>query len=124
MLEQVRAVGLERGPVVAQELVERRVMLVAHDLGEQLFDRHDEGGSLMMLRWPSTTWVSLSSAFMLSLVRALVTALSTVLAMRWASLALALPACAWSTASSGLHLDGEYQTSRFDMAASWRISSR
>ena len=69
-----------------------------------------------MRRSPSTTVVSLSSAFMLSLVCALATTLSTVDAMCCTSLALLRCASSLSRARPDSTAMCEYQTSRFEMA--------
>ena len=78
----------------------------------------------MMRRSPSTTSVNLSSAFMLSFVRAFSTALVAVATM-WAC-AFEPEVAAWvsSAESTSATSTWEYQTSRFDIVAICRIDSR
>ncbi len=78
----------------------------------------------MMTRSPSTTWVSLSSAFMLSLVRALSMTFVTLAAMRASTFEPDVAAWDSSPASTSATSTWEYHTSRFDMVAIWRIDSR
>ena len=77
------------------------------------------GGSLMMRRWPSTMWVSLSRACMLSRVRALATVASPRLAERRSS-------WVFICSSNGCASRRQYQTSRLVIAATRasRIGSR
>ena len=78
----------------------------------------------MMRRWPSTTVVSLSSAFMLSLVRALAIALVAVAAMCDCAFDPEAPALACRSAMTSDTSTWKYQTSRFDMVAICCIDSR
>ena len=74
LLEQVAPVALQRSPVAAQQRPQPRPSArrgrtpsTSSSIGTI------SGGSLMIRRSPSTTWVSLASACMLSCVRALAT---------------------------------------------------
>ena len=78
----------------------------------------------MKRRSPSTTVHSLSTAFIVSLVRALATTLPAVAAMRASAFEPVVVACAcisWSTFSMSMW---EYQTSRVLIPAISRIASR
>ena len=78
----------------------------------------------MKRRSPSTTVVNLSSAFIVSLVRALATTLLAVAAMRASALEPVVAACACSSWSTFSMSTWEYQTSRLLIPAISRMASR
>ncbi len=82
------------------------------------------GGSLTIRRWPSTTWVSLSSAVIESLLCALATSLDAVFAiLTWAFVPCA---AAWVFKMSAIGSTSTrlYHTSRLFIMAIRRIDSR
>ena len=119
LLEQMPAIGLQRLPVLAEEMVYRRLDLLGGMPASAASSAAGtiSGGSETMRGSPSTSCVSFAKAFRLSFVLAFSAACTTVAAWR--------PAFRSARFRSSVSASRcAYQTSRLRATASFRIQSR